>query len=384
MNPALPKPVFDYFIQTLNDRAHCFAFNTAQLGRYKHGVFQIKLADDEPVKRNQYRLSHVEKEIINKQVAELHALGLIEPAARDCKYASATVLPPKKDDAGNWTERRMCGDYRPINAKTPQDTYRMPMADEIFDELGTSNIFTTLDMLKGYNQIPIDPADRAKTAFYDGSSRLWQWTVMPFGLKNAGAEFQRCMDTTLYGLPRAKCYIDDVLVHAHHNLSSVAELKRHVDDVAATLDQTQDNGLRASPKKCRFGYFETPFLGHLLTGEGVAPLQSKVQAVQNIPQPKNVSDLRSFLPGRPRELLPPLRSQLQHDCAAYERTVEEGRAVALEHRRRGRLLHDKSATHRRQFLAPAGLQQAIHRTHRLECQRYGRCSPSWTTRVMSA
>ena len=247
------------------------------------------------MKRNQYRLSHVEKEIINKQVAELHALGLIEPAARDCKYASATVLPPKKDDAGNWTERRMCGDYRPINAKTPQDTYRMPMADEIFDELGTSNIFTTLDMLKGYNQIPIDPADRAKTAFYDGSSRLWQWTVMPFGLKNAGAEFQRCMDTTLYGLPRAKCYIDDVLVHAHHNLSSVAELKRHVDDVAATLDQTQDNGLRASPKKCRFGYFETPFLGHLLTGEGVAPLQSKVQAVQNIPQPKNVSDLRSFL-----------------------------------------------------------------------------------------
>ena len=110
--------------------------------------------------------------------------GLIKPATGS--YAAVTVLPVKKDADGNHTDRRMCGDYRMLIFKTQQDKYPMPIPEDIFDRIEGCRYFTIMDMRQGFNQIKMRPEDSKKTVLW-ASNRSWHWTVMPFGLKNAGA-----------------------------------------------------------------------------------------------------------------------------------------------------------------------------------------------------
>jgi hypothetical protein len=90
----------------------------------------------------------------------------------------------KKDSARLWIEKRMCEDYRPLNLVTPQDRYPMSIPKELFDSIGDSNIFTIVDLRQCFNQIVLVAKDRKKTTFH-GRNKLWEWLVMPFGLKNA-------------------------------------------------------------------------------------------------------------------------------------------------------------------------------------------------------
>lgn len=296
VNPDLPSEIHDEFIHMLNTHTDCFAFDVTQLGRFDKIQFRIQLKNKENIKHSlyiqQYRnLSQAEQAIIAKQCDELYRAGMIEPSSQT-DYAAPTVLPPKKDEAGNWTDRRMCGDYRKMNDSTVADPYIMPTAEEIFDALGDSSIFSKLDLFKGYNQIVVAEEDRPKTAFW-GGKQLWQWKVMPFGLKNAGACFQRCMDYALRGLRSTHAYIDDCIVHGTKD--TTASMRKHIADTARTLEQLHNHGLRCHPGKSHFGYFEVEFLGHTVSEQGIAPVQSKVDAVLKIPEPKTVSELRSFL-----------------------------------------------------------------------------------------
>jgi putative transposase len=122
-------------------------------------------------------------------------------------------MPTKKDSAGLWTEKWMCGDYKPLNLVTLQDMYPMPIPKKMFNSIGDSNIFTIFDLRQGFKQIMFIAKDGKKTTFH-GSNKLWNGFVMPFGLKNALVFFQRIMDQVLEGADFLKWYIDDVLVHS--------------------------------------------------------------------------------------------------------------------------------------------------------------------------
>lgn len=128
-----------------------FAFSMNELGWCNVLRFKIPVIGTEPVWRKRHRLSKSEWELVDKQCAELHAAGLIRPSSSD--YAAATEMPAKKDSTGMWTEKRMCCDYRPLNAITPQDRYPVPLPEEIFDSLRESRIFSILDLKQGFNQI---------------------------------------------------------------------------------------------------------------------------------------------------------------------------------------------------------------------------------------
>jgi hypothetical protein len=119
-------------------------------------------------------------------------------------------MPTKKDSIGLWTEKKMCRDYEPLNLVTPRDRYLVPILEKMFDNIGDSNIFIIVDLKQGFNQIMFVVKDRKKTTFH-GSNKLWEWLVMPFGLKNAHVFFQRVMDQVLKGVDFLKCYINDVL-----------------------------------------------------------------------------------------------------------------------------------------------------------------------------
>jgi hypothetical protein len=171
----------------------CFAFGLHDLRILKGQEVRINLNDDAPIYRKPYKYSNMERKMIQAHTKELVEAGLVELAPPDYKYASATVMPSKKDIYGNWTEKKMRGDYRRINKFTKSNRYAMPTPEENFEAIRHAKVFSTLDLRSGYHQIGLREEDKEKTAFWgideDGKDRLFQWKFLPFGLKNVPAKF---------------------------------------------------------------------------------------------------------------------------------------------------------------------------------------------------
>lgn len=164
----------------------------------------------------------------------------------------------------------------------------MPRIDLILDALEGSEWFATLDLQSGYWQVEMDPDSREKTAFSFGQG-LWEFQVMPFGLCNASATFQRLMEDVLRGLPSwCLVYLDDFLVHA----PTFNELLDHLQQVFRRLENA---GLKLATAKCHLCRREVKFLGHLISAEGISPDPGKVGAVNDWPTPLNVTNVQSFL-----------------------------------------------------------------------------------------
>jgi putative transposase len=173
--------------------------------------FSIDLIDETPIYQKKHMLNKHEWELVDERCKKLHEVSLIQPSSFD--FAAIIVLPVKKDLAGSWIEKKTCEDYKPLNLVTLEDRYPMPIPEELFDSIGDSHIFTIVDLRQGFNQIVLVAKDRKKMTFH-GSNKLWEWLVMPFGLKNAPIFFQRVMDQVLERADFLNCYIDDVLMHS--------------------------------------------------------------------------------------------------------------------------------------------------------------------------
>ncbi|KAJ9509457.1 hypothetical protein QJQ45_001913 [Haematococcus lacustris] len=276
----------------VEDHDSAFSYSLSDLPGY-HGPrppFSIPLTSDQPVRTPPRRYSPLERQVCIDKTAELQAAGIVSPVEGPCSYAAAPVLPAKKDAHGNWTEKRFAIDYRQLNAATKPDIYGLPRPDEMFSELGDSCYFSKLDMRSGFFQLIIAPADRIKTAFWCGN-KLYHFNRMPFGLRNAPAEYQRVMDRCIAdaGLTHCcKAYIDDLLIH-----STSAE--QHLADVAAALRMLQANGLKAHPDKSLFGADVVEYLGHNVSSHGLSPTEAKVAAVTALPTPTCLHDLRQIM-----------------------------------------------------------------------------------------
>ncbi|XP_070200974.1 uncharacterized protein [Littorina saxatilis] len=156
--------------------------------------FTFDLLEKQPVRTKQYPMPHEQKEVVRKEIADMTKLGAIEPA--NSPYSSPIVLVKKKDG-----RVRFCVDYRKLNKITAFDAEPMPDVDYLFSHLAKAKYFSKLDLPKGYWQIPVAEEDRPKTAFTTPFGQF-QWTVMPFGLQNAGAVFTRMMRKLLEPLKR--------------------------------------------------------------------------------------------------------------------------------------------------------------------------------------
>jgi hypothetical protein len=156
----------------------CFAFSLYDLGVLKGQEVRINLIDNVPIYRKPYKRSEVERKMIQVRTIELLGAGLVELASSDCEYASATVMPSKKDIYGNWIEKRMYGDYKRINKFTKSDRYAMPIPKENFEAIEHAKVFSTLDLRSEYHQIGLKEEDKEKTRFWgidtDGKDRLYQ------------------------------------------------------------------------------------------------------------------------------------------------------------------------------------------------------------------
>jgi Reverse transcriptase (RNA-dependent DNA polymerase) len=188
----------------------------------------------------------------------------------------------KKD--GSW---RPCGDFRRLNLITTEDRYPLPNMADLSSHLEGCTVFSKLDLQKGYLQVPVAEDDIKKTAIITPFG-LFEFTHIPFGLRNAGMTFQRMMDQIFFDLPCVFVYLDDLLVASR----SIAEHRLHLRQVLQLL---QDNGLVVNKEKCLFGQTRIEFLGHVVHAGGVSPLLDRVAAVKDFPRPSNVVELQAFL-----------------------------------------------------------------------------------------
>ncbi|KAJ9519373.1 hypothetical protein QJQ45_023169 [Haematococcus lacustris] len=235
-----------------------------------------------PPTRPTYNMSTSELAELKAQITEMQEKGFIRPSTSP--YAAGVLFVRKKD--GTF---RMCVDYRPLNRITIKNKYPLPRVENMLDRLHGATVFSKIDLRQGYHQIRIAPEDIPKTAF---STRYghFEFTVLPFGLCNAPATFQRLMNDIFRQEldDHVIVYLDDILIFSRTH----EEHAKHLDRVLSLLRQHK---LYAKLSKCEFGKSQTEFLGHIITSTGIACDPNKVAAINSWPVPTTVHEVRSFL-----------------------------------------------------------------------------------------
>lgn len=242
----------------------------------KHNVINLK----------PYRLPDALKEEVKKQTTKLLYDGIIVPSKSAWNFPLLVI--PKKGDASGQKKYRIVIDFRRLNDVTVGDSFPLPNINEILDQLGKAQYFTTLDLASGFWQIPLKKEDQEKTAFSTGYEH-YMFTRMPQGLKNSPSTFQRLMNNVLSGIQGIKCfvYLDDIVIYGN-------SLQSHNEKMLEIFERLRIHKLQLHPDKCEFLHKEVIYLGHKISENGVKPDPGKVEKVKEFPKPKNVKDIKSF------------------------------------------------------------------------------------------
>lgn len=282
---------------TLCKYSAAFAKSKYDLGQTDLVQHRINTGDATPVKQTPHRMAITKRAAAKEEVERMYQQGIIEPSASP--WSSNIVLVSKKqipqqpehpkqpEQPKQW---RFCLDYRLVNNLTIKDSYPLPRIDDSLDALRNSKWYTVCDLQSGFFQCLIHPDDREKTAFTVPGGGLWQFKVLPMGMSNSPATFERLMEKVMSGLDHniLLIYLDDLIIHGK-------SFSEHMDHLETVLSRLIQANLKVSPKKCQLLQLEVVFLGHIVSGEGLAPCKDKLSAVQDWPQPCNVTQIRSFL-----------------------------------------------------------------------------------------
>ena len=261
----------------LEEYAAVFSEMPGRTDRCEHAV---DTGNAVPSKNRPRRLPPRWEEEINQQLDELLDHKLCRPSSSP--WASNVVLVTKKDG-----RKRFAIDYRSLNSVTKKDAYGIPQIQSILDRLKGYRYFSVLDIASAYWCVPVRECDIEKTAF-NTPRGLYEMTVMPFGLVNAQATFQRLMDNILQGTRNAESYVDDCIVYSQ-NFDS------HLEDLREVLERLRDAKLHVKLRKCQFVREEVEFLGHLVSGRGKRPLPTAAVKLEKFPKPQSVAELQRFL-----------------------------------------------------------------------------------------
>ncbi|UYV80091.1 hypothetical protein LAZ67_18001653, partial [Cordylochernes scorpioides] len=253
-----------------------------RLGRTNLTKHRIDTEDAKPIKHKPYRVSPKERDIIKDQIDEMLKEGIIRPSSSPWSFP--VILVKKRDG-----KFRFCVDYRKLNEVTVKDVYPIPRIDDVMDTLQGSKYFSAIDLRSGYWQVEIEEKDKEKTAFTT-THGLYEFNVMPFGLCNAPATFERNMDNVLGNLrwQICLCYLDDVIIYS-------SDFPTHLKRLEAVLKCFSESNLKLNDKKCRFAFEELEILGHITNQQGIKPAEYNIKAVRDFPQPKKVKEVQSFL-----------------------------------------------------------------------------------------
>ena len=268
--------------QILEEYSDCFSKHELDLGRTSVVTHSIDTGNSRPIKQVLRRHPYVHLEEIDRQVKDMLQQDVIEQSSSP--WASNVVIVKKKDGS-----LRFCIDYRKLNDVTIKDSYPLPRISDCLDALSTGKYFSAFDLRSGYFQVAMEESDKEKTSFITRSG-TYQFKVLPFGVTNGPATFQRLMDLTMTGLNYQIClvYLDDIILMSR-------TVEEHLERLVLILDRLRNAGLKLKPSKCKILQKTISFLGHIVSDQGIATDSEKVKAVEEWPTPKNVTEVRSFV-----------------------------------------------------------------------------------------
>ena len=196
----------------------------------------------------------------------------------------ANIVPVKKKNG----QVRICVDFRDLNEACPKDEFPLPITELLIDATTRFGALSFMDGFSGYNQIKMAPEDEELTAFKTPKG-IYCYTIMPFGLKNAGATYQRTMTNIFNDILHntIECYVDDLVV-------KTKKRENHLNDLRKVFDRLQKYQLKMNPLKCAFGVTSGKFLGFVVRYRGIEIDPTKIKAIMEMPPPRNLRDLRGL------------------------------------------------------------------------------------------
>ena len=229
-----------------------------------------------------YNQSTEELKAVKEYLTENLRKGWIEPS--QAPYSSP-VLFVKKPNGG----LRFCVDYRKLNQITKKDRYPLPLIDETLARLNRAKIFTKLDIRQAFHRIRMHIDSEELTTFRTRYG-AYKYRVLPFGLTNGPATYQRYMNDILFKYLDVFCtaYLDDIIIYSEN-------VSEHEDHVKLILDCLRRAGLQADINKCEFGVDDTKYLGFIVTTKGIRADPDKIMVIENWKPPHNVKGVQSFL-----------------------------------------------------------------------------------------
>jgi hypothetical protein len=235
-----------------------------------------------PVSMAPYRMSASELAELKKQLEDLLDKKFVRPSVSP--WGAPVLLVKKKDGS-----MRLCIDYRQLNKVTIKNRYPLPRIDDLMDQLVGARVFSKIDLRSGYHQIKVKDEDIQKTAFRTRYGH-YEYNVMPFGVTNAPGVFMEYMNRIFHAYLDlfVVVFIDDILIYSKSE-------EEHAEHLRVVLQVLKENKLYAKLSKCEFWLYEVSFLGHIISGNGIAVDPSKVDAVSHWETPKSVTEVRSFL-----------------------------------------------------------------------------------------
>ncbi|KAL0440126.1 UNVERIFIED_CONTAM: Transposon Tf2-12 polyprotein [Sesamum latifolium] len=235
-----------------------------------------------PVKQGQCRFRPELIPLIETEVNKLIEVGFI----REVKYPMwiSSIVPVRKKNG----QIRVCVDFRDLNNACPKDDFPLPIAELMIDATTGHKALSFMDGSSGYNQICMAPADEELTAFRTPKG-IYCYKVMPFGLKNAGATYQRAMQRIFDDMlhKNVECYVDDLVVKSKKR-------EDHLYDLRKVFEHLRRYQLKMNPSKCSFGVTSEKFLGFIVRQRVIEIEQAKIDAILKMPEPRNIHELKSL------------------------------------------------------------------------------------------
>lgn len=236
----------------------------------------------QPIKQRYYPMSPARLNLVYNELNRMLNLGVVSPSKS--AWSSPIVLVDKPDGS-----TRLCVDMRKVNAVTKRDAYPLPRVTTILDRLRDAKYLSSLDIKSAYWQIPLSKESKEKTAFTVPGRGLFEFNMMPFGLHNAPATWQRFIDAVIGAdlEPNVFVYLDDIII-------VTSSFDRHLEVLREVLRRLREANLTLNQEKCRFCLSELKYLGYVVDHNGLRVDPEKVEAIINIPVPRSQKAVRQF------------------------------------------------------------------------------------------
>lgn len=325
-SPSVGK-LMDEYADIFNDKP----------GRTNLAVHSINLKPNvNPIRQQPYRANPLKMQAIKKEIDDMLSLGVIRESSSP--WSSPILLVDKPDGSV-----RFCVDYRKVNAVSNLDSFPIPRIEDLVERVAGAKFISKLDISKAYWQIELDQQSIPISAFCTPFG-LYEFEVMPFGLGGAASCFQRLVQKLLRGLESfSGAYQDDIVIYSEN-------WEDHLLHLSQVFERIRSSGLTVKRSKCVIANAQVIYLGHVVGSGSITPIEAKVEAILNFPNPTDKKQLRQFLGviGYYRRYIPNM-SQI---CAPLTNMLKKDSKFVWNNAEKDAFLHLKSVLASKPVLSP--------------------------------